>query len=207
MLKEWNQNCPRIRKARTGAVMGEVTLLDDELPVEFGGPRDTIVLDPSPHSDMDVYDPADAYKLKQPMTGLHIEMALCLHHDGFRDTFWARHLNSRKNLQNRTEDMLAKEPKTPCAIDLLVGAVEHLAATLTVPIWTPGDEMFANQAMLADADLVQRTHTLLHELLFELRKVQREPGTPDATGFLRSRLLRQHRSWDDYHASFLAKQD
>ena len=95
--------------------------------------------------------------------------------------------------------LLAYEPETPCAIDLLVGAVEHLMVTLGVPIWTLGDEMRANEAMLSDAELRQRTWELLQGLHLELQKLQREPKTPDATGFLRSRLLRNHCQWDDYH--------
>lgn len=199
MIKEWNQHCPRIRKVRTGSVVGQVTVLDDELPPEFGGPGELIVLpgfeDINQASEL-VHPPS---KFKPPMTGLHIEMALCLQHDGFKDTFWAKHLNSKKNLKTRTEEMLAKEPETPCAIDLLVGAVGHLMTTLSVPIWTPGDEAFANEAILKDAELRQQTEELLRDLLLELQKVQREPNIPDATGFLRSRLLRHHGQWDNYH--------
>ena len=71
--------------------------------------------------------------------------------------------------------------------------------TLSVPIWTPGDEAFANEAILKDAELRQQTEELLRDLLLELQKVQREPNIPDATGFLRSRLLRHHGQWDNYH--------
>ena len=202
MLKEWNQHCPAIRKTRTGTVMGGVTLLDAEVPPEFGGPADTILLRSFPDGEMKPTS-SGATKLKRPMTGLHIEMALCLQHAGFRNTFWAKQLNSSQNRQARTEDILAKEPETPCAIDLLVGAVEHLIATLATPISTPGDEMFANEAMLNNAELVQRTQDLLFELLLELKKLQEEPNTPDATGFLRSRLLRNPGQWNDYWKSWL----
>eukprot|EP00435_Cladocopium_sp_Y103_P070313 s574_g35.t1 len=181
MLKEWNQHCPRLRKVRTGSAIGQVTVLDDELPPEFGGPGDVIVLHSLEDSEL-VHLPSS--KFKPPMTGLHIEMALCLQHDGFKDTFWAKQLTSKKNLQTRTENLLVKEPETPCAIDLLVGAVVHLMTTLSVPIWTPGDEAFANEAILKDAELRQQTEDLLRELLLELQKVQREPNTPDATGCL-----------------------
>ena len=204
MLKEWNQHCPPLRTTRAGTVMGGVTLLDAEVPPEFGGPSETMVLRSFPDGEMKS-DGTSTTKLKRPMTGLHIEMALCLQHDGFRHTFWAKQLNSNKNLQARTEDMLAREPETPCAIDLLVGAVEHLIATLAIPISTPGDEISANEAMLKNPELVQSTQDLLCELLLELKKLQQEPETPDATGFLRSRLLRNPGQWNDYWKSWLDK--
>lgn len=198
MLKEWNQHCPRIRQTRTGTVMGGVTILDNELPPEFGGPRDTIVLRSFPDGPMKSFDGNSPTKMKRPMTGLHIEMALCLQHDGYRNTFWAKQLNSSKNLRTRAEGMLANEPETPCAIDLLVAAVEHLIATLAIPIGTPGDDMYANEAMLNDPELVQSTQEILYELLRELQTLQQEPDTPDATSFLRSRLLRNPKQWNDY---------
>ncbi|CAK9045528.1 unnamed protein product [Durusdinium trenchii] len=193
MLKEWNEYCPPIRKHGTvpGAVK-HVKMLLVELPEEFGGGMERIVLDEANESKV------AEEKLKHPMTGLHIEMALCLQHEGLRDTFWAKHMASGCS-DPRTEELLAYEPETPCAIDLLVGAVEHLMVTLGVPIWTLGDEMRANEAMLSDAELRQRTWELLQGLHLELQKLQREPKTPDATGFLRSRLLRNHCQWDDYH--------
>lgn len=118
------------------------------------------------------------------------------------DTFWAKQLFSSKNYENRTESMLAFAPETPCAIDLLLGAVEHLMMTLAVPISTPGDDMFANEVMLNDAALVGKTRQLLHELLLELQRLQEEPevrDTPYASDFLRSRISCDHRLWDEYH--------
>ena len=123
-------------------------------------------------------------------------MALCLQHRDFRDTVWAKYMSSDSNsLKPRTEEMLAHEPATPCAIDLLVGAVEHVLATLRIPIVTPGDDMLANEAILKDEDLARKTEDLLQELLVGLKKLQKEPGTLDAAGFLRSLLLRNPRHW------------
>lgn len=59
-------------------------------------------------------------KLKHPMTGLHIEMALCLQHEGLRDTFWAKHMASGCS-DPRTEELPGSfgihscswKPKTP----------------------------------------------------------------------------------------------
>ena len=192
MLKEWNQNCPRIRKHR--AVRGtvkRVKLLLVELPEEFGGGLERIVLEESEEDDFKT-----EAKLKHPLTGLHIEMALSLQHEGHRGTWWAMQLASgSKSQKNRTEELLAHEPDTPCAIDFLVGAVEHISSTLRTPIVTPGDEMFANAAMLNDTSLAGKTKRLLQGLLRGLKKLQKEPHIPDAGGFLSSLLLRNPRHW------------
>ena len=92
-------------------------------------------------------------------------MALCLQHEGYQDTQWAEMLCGRREVQHQIHK-----------IDILIAAAEHVAATLNQPIATPGDDLPANEAMLADPSLVECTGQLLEEFLLVLHYVRRNPS-------------------------------